>query len=84
MIFPVNKSGEDFGHARMLSPINDKKELTVELSRWPKPSTKSLDELQVTAKPSLNYILARIFKSTCPESHIVTELWRLLILPFKG
>ncbi|KAJ5664750.1 Nucleotide-binding alpha-beta plait, partial [Penicillium macrosclerotiorum] len=47
LIFSANKSGEYFGYARMLSPINDDEELALEMPPRPEPLVGSGEELEV-------------------------------------
>ena len=64
LIFSANKSGEYFGYARMLSPINDDKELALEMPPRPEPSTGGPDELDVTMTMAT---------STAPKGRIIDD-----------
>ncbi|KAJ5144349.1 Nucleotide-binding alpha-beta plait [Penicillium atrosanguineum] len=67
LIFSANKSGEYFGYARMMSPINDEEEPAVKISRWPKPSTGDLDDLAV---------MTTVATSTAPKGRIIDNSTR--------
>ena len=64
LIFSANKSGEYFGYARMFSPINDDKELALEMPPRPEPSTGGPDELDVTMMMAT---------STAPKGRIIDD-----------
>ena len=64
LIFSANKSGEYFGYARMLSPINDDEELALEMPPRPEPSTGGPDELDVTMTMAT---------STAPKGRIIDD-----------
>jgi hypothetical protein len=64
LIFSANKSGEYFGYARMLSPINDEEELALEMPPRPEPLAGGPDELDVTTTEAT---------STAPKGRIVDD-----------
>ncbi|KAJ5674844.1 Nucleotide-binding alpha-beta plait [Penicillium maclennaniae] len=64
LIFSANKSGEYFGYARMLSPINDDEELALEMPPRPEPLTGAPDELDVTTTEAT---------STAPRGRIIDD-----------
>ncbi|KAJ5122834.1 Nucleotide-binding alpha-beta plait [Penicillium atrosanguineum] len=64
LIFSANKSGEYFGYARMLSPINDDEELALEMPPRPEPLTGAPDELDVTTT---------VATSTAPRGRIIDD-----------
>lgn len=64
LIFSANKSGEYFGYARMLSPINDDEGLALEMPVRPEPLPGGLDELDITATAET---------STAPKGRIIDD-----------
>lgn len=64
LIFSANKSGEYFGYARMLSPINDDEELALEMPARPEPLPGGSDELDVTTTAET---------STAPKGRIIDD-----------
>ncbi|KAJ6172254.1 Nucleotide-binding alpha-beta plait [Penicillium chermesinum] len=48
LIFSANKSGEYFGYARMLSPITDDEDLTLQVPPRPEPTLAGNDDLEMT------------------------------------
>jgi hypothetical protein len=64
LIFSANKSGEYFGYARMLSPINDDEELALEMPPRPEPLTGCPDEMDVTTTAAT---------STAPKGRIIDD-----------
>lgn len=64
LIFSANKSGEYFGYARMLSPINDDEELAHEIPPRPEPLTGEPEELDVTTTAAT---------ATAPKGRIIDD-----------
>ncbi|KAJ5946221.1 Nucleotide-binding alpha-beta plait [Penicillium verhagenii] len=64
LIFSANKSGEYFGYARMLSPINDDEDLALEMPARPEPLPGNVEELEVT--PTLA-------TATAPKGRIIDD-----------
>ncbi|KAJ5732807.1 hypothetical protein N7493_004288 [Penicillium malachiteum] len=67
LIFSANKSGEYFGYARMLSPINDDEELALEMPPRPEPLLGIADELEVIPTSAT---------STAPKGRIIDDTAR--------
>ncbi|KAJ5555446.1 Nucleotide-binding alpha-beta plait [Penicillium sp. DV-2018c] len=64
LIFSANKSGEYFGYARMISPINDDEQLALEMPLRPEPPTGGPDDLDITLTAAT---------STAPQGRIIND-----------
>ncbi|KAJ5117497.1 Nucleotide-binding alpha-beta plait [Penicillium atrosanguineum] len=67
LVFSANKSGEFFGYARMLSPINDDEELVPRMSLQHEPLARGSVELTVTTT---------VATSTSPKGRIIHDVAR--------
>ncbi|KAJ9264463.1 hypothetical protein DTO195F2_2280 [Paecilomyces variotii] len=63
LIFSANKSGEYFGYARMISPINDEESQTLEMPSRP----------HVPAEPEILNVTATEATATAPKGRIIDD-----------
>ncbi|KAJ9191872.1 hypothetical protein DTO164E3_8619 [Paecilomyces variotii] len=63
LIFSANKSGEYFGYARMISPINDEESQTLEMPSRP----------NVPAEPEILNVTATEATATAPKGRIIDD-----------